>query len=59
MEQLEQVRTDWPQLAWRDWQKTAETLHMWTQIVGKTRLALSPHAGALVERSACTSPRAG
>jgi hypothetical protein len=42
MEQLEQVRTDWPELAWRDWQKTAETLHMWTQIVGKTRLALSP-----------------
>jgi hypothetical protein len=42
MEQLEQVRTDWPELKWRDWQKTAETLHMWTQIVGKTRLALSP-----------------
>src|ERR1700733_2001550 len=42
MQQLEQVRTDWPELAWRDWQKTAETLHMWTQIIGKTRLALSP-----------------
>jgi hypothetical protein len=25
-----------------EWQKTADTLHMWTQIVGKTRLALSP-----------------
>jgi hypothetical protein len=32
----------WPQLKWADWQKTADTLHMWTQIVGKTRLALSP-----------------
>ncbi len=32
----------WPQLNWVDWQKTADTLHMWTQIVGKTRLALSP-----------------
>ena len=32
----------WPQLKWADWQQTAETLHMWTQIVGKTRLALSP-----------------
>ncbi len=32
----------WPQLKWTDWQKTADTLHMWTQIVGKTRLALSP-----------------
>jgi hypothetical protein len=42
MEQLEQVRTDWPELNWSQWQKTAETLHMWTQIVGKTRLALSP-----------------
>jgi len=41
MEQLEQRQHDWPQLCWKDWQKTADTLHMWTQIVGKTRLALS------------------
>jgi hypothetical protein len=33
---------NWPELKWTDWQRTAETLHMWTQIVGKTRLALSP-----------------
>ena len=32
----------WPELKWSDWQSTADTLHMWTQIVGKTRLALSP-----------------
>jgi hypothetical protein len=32
----------WPELKWADWQQTADTLHMWTQIVGKTRLALSP-----------------
>jgi len=32
----------WPELAWNDWSDTAETLHMWTQIVGKTRLALTP-----------------
>jgi hypothetical protein len=32
----------WPELKWQHWQKTADTLHMWTQIVGKTRLALSP-----------------
>jgi Family of unknown function (DUF5996) len=32
----------WPELKWADWQATADTLHMWTQIVGKTRLALSP-----------------
>ena len=35
-------RDMWPELKWADWSKTAETLHMWTQIVGKTRLALSP-----------------
>ena len=32
----------WPALPFADWQPTAETLHMWTQIVGKIRLALSP-----------------
>jgi uncharacterized protein DUF5996 len=32
----------WPELKWQQWEKTAATLHMWTQIVGKTRLALSP-----------------
>jgi hypothetical protein len=32
----------WPELKWSQWSETADTLHMWTQIVGKTRLALSP-----------------
>jgi hypothetical protein len=32
----------WPELRWAEWSATAETLHMWTQIVGKTRLELSP-----------------
>jgi hypothetical protein len=32
----------WPELEWDAWKDTADTLHMWTQIVGKTRLALSP-----------------
>jgi len=32
----------WPELAWNDWAATADTLHLWTQIVGKTRLALTP-----------------
>jgi len=32
----------WPPLPWGEWEATATTLHMWTQIVGKTRLALSP-----------------
>jgi hypothetical protein len=32
----------WPELEWSNWAETADTLHMWTQIVGKTRLALTP-----------------
>ena len=32
----------WPDLPWGEWEATANTLHMWTQIVGKTRLALTP-----------------
>lgn len=33
---------EWPSLEWEQWKDTAETLHMYTQIVGKTRLALTP-----------------
>ena len=32
----------WPSLPLADWQDTHDTLHMWMQIVGKTRLALAP-----------------
>jgi hypothetical protein len=32
----------WPALPWEEWEATATTLHMWTQIVGKTRLELTP-----------------
>ena len=32
----------WPALPLDSWQDTYATLHMWTQIVGKTRLALAP-----------------
>src|SRR5690349_23691451 len=32
----------WPALPFAEWQETATTLHMWTQIVGKIRLALTP-----------------
>lgn len=33
---------DWPELPLAAWQDTYSTLHMWSQIVGKVRLALSP-----------------
>ncbi len=32
----------WPELPLEAWKDTYATLHMWTQIVGKVRLALSP-----------------
>jgi hypothetical protein len=32
----------WPELPYSEWQPTLDTLHMWTQIVGKTRLAFTP-----------------
>jgi len=32
----------WPELPLEDWQDTYHTLHMWSQIVGKVRLALCP-----------------
>jgi hypothetical protein len=32
----------WPELEWNTWKDTCDTLHLWTQIVGKTRLALTP-----------------
>jgi hypothetical protein len=32
----------WPQLPYAAWKETCETLHLWTQIVGKIRLAQTP-----------------
>jgi Family of unknown function (DUF5996) len=32
----------WPKLNYADWKETLATLHMWTQIVGKIRLTLTP-----------------
>jgi hypothetical protein len=32
----------WPPLPFREWKDTYETLHMWTQIVGKIRLVQTP-----------------
>ena len=33
----------WPALPIKEWQATRDTLHMWTQIVGKIRLKLCAH----------------
>jgi Family of unknown function (DUF5996) len=36
------IEQEWPALPLDDWQDTYHTLHMWTQIVGKIRLGLTP-----------------
>jgi hypothetical protein len=54
---------DWPALPLESWRETYATLHMWMQIVGKTRLALAPMvnhwwqvAMYVTERGLTTSP---
>jgi hypothetical protein len=32
----------WPELPYAAWQDTSATLHLWTQVVGKIRLAQTP-----------------
>jgi hypothetical protein len=36
------METRWPAMPLDQWQPTRDTVHLWTQIVGKTRLALGP-----------------
>ena len=33
---------DRPELVYDDWAATAQTLHLWTQVIGKLRMALTP-----------------
>lgn len=40
--QREQRRETWPVIHYRDWSETCTALHLWTQIVGKYRLAHTP-----------------
>ena len=39
---MNDASNQWPSLPFAEWKDTAITLHMWTQIVGKIRLTLSP-----------------
>jgi Family of unknown function (DUF5996) len=34
--------TRWPELTLAGWERTRDTVHLWTQVVGKVRLALEP-----------------
>src|SRR5204863_4501482 len=33
---------EWPRLAYDEWRETLHAIHMWTQVVGKIRLATTP-----------------
>jgi hypothetical protein len=35
-------RSEWPALALKDWEPTYQTLHRWSQVIGKVQLALAP-----------------
>lgn len=49
--------SQWPALRLADWADTRDTLHMWTQIVGKTRLALAPPENHWWHTPLYTTPR--
>ena len=34
-------KAEWPSLPYTDWAETCETIHAWTQIIGKVKMALS------------------
>ena len=36
------VTKRWPELPYAEWKATRDALHLWTQVVGKVRLALTP-----------------
>ena len=39
---IERRERTWPALPWDSWVDTCQTLHLWTQVVGKIRTALTP-----------------
>ncbi len=47
----------WPSLPLAAWQETYSTLHMWTQIVGKIRLALAPKLNHWWQSTLYVTPR--
>src|SRR3954470_987725 len=51
------ANAEWPALPYEEWRDTYETLHMWTQIVGKIRLALSPIVNHWWQTTLYVTPR--
>jgi hypothetical protein len=48
---------DWPELRVQDWAATKDTLHMWTQIIGKIRLAQAPMINHWWQTTLYVTPR--
>lgn len=56
-EQSAPAEQAWPSLRVQDWAATRDTLHMWTQIVGKIRLAHAPLVNHWWQVTLYVSPR--
>lgn len=52
-----ELQTPWPSLRVADWVETRDTLHMWTQIVGKIRLTHAPLVNHWWQVALYVSPR--
>ena len=42
------MSTPWPSLPYEEWSATADTLHAYTQVLGKLAALLAPRTGASV-----------
>lgn len=49
--------TIWPSLLLAEWQETYQTLHLWTQIIGKIRMALAPQVNHWWHSTLYVTPR--
>ena len=47
----------WPSLAYDDWKDTLHGIHMWTQVVGKIRLAMTPLVNHWWNSTLAVTPR--
>ncbi len=54
---METASASWPALPLASWKDTCETLHLWTQVVGKVKLALAPFVNHWWHVALYVSPR--
>jgi len=51
------ARDEWPALPYAEWKDTLHAVHMWTQVVGKIRLALTPLTNHWWNSTLAVTPR--